>query len=224
MPMENNKVVVNNGYLRKQPSHAAKNNGHGSNEADTGDISTDTMHSRIKNEDNAGILDGVSVVSPLLGSSKISDETSVPQQHTKLPTVVYLGTNSGGGCGVGSGATTVGTVGTSLQRNVPAQYLMPTSHSPQTSQQSEWLLKEPTLRCRLMVLAVALTVLGAAIGALVIYFAGSDYRCHATAFDSGRSIHNNINSSGSGSSSSKHSGTTAGKKLLLFYFFCAFCQ
>ncbi|TMW44886.1 hypothetical protein DOY81_010034, partial [Sarcophaga bullata] len=111
--------------------------------------------------------------------------------HTlKHPTVVYLDADSG------KTIPSSGVVNTTLQHNVPVAY------SPQTSShhhhQSEWLIKESTLRCRLLVLAVALTVLGAAIGALAIYFAGGNYRCQTAThtIDKSRNINNNISTTG----------------------------
>ena len=111
--------------------------------------------------------------------------------HTlKHPTVVYLDADSG------KTIPGSGVVNTTLQHNVPVAY------SPQTSShhhhQSEWLIKESTLRCRLLVLAVALMVLGAAIGALAIYFAGGNYRCQTAThtIDKSRNINNNISTTG----------------------------
>lgn len=112
--------------------------------------------------------------------------------HMKYPTVVYLGTDSGkplSGIGPNSNATR-----TSLQHNAPPLASYISTHSPHSStpHQSEWLLKESTLRCRLLVLAVALTVLGAAIGALAIYFAGN-YRCQTATATATTTTSRNIN-------------------------------
>ncbi|TDG39542.1 hypothetical protein AWZ03_014035, partial [Drosophila navojoa] len=97
-----------------------------------------------------------------------------PQQQLKLPTVVFLSPD-------GSGA-----VGSALQRNAPAVAVgaapgsasgtAPAASAPAVA--SDWLLlKEAQHRRRLLILAIAFTVLGAAIGALAIYFASVHQRC-----------------------------------------------
>ena len=123
-------------------------------------------------------------VSPLLGHQQQQQQLPPqqqqqlppppPQQH-KLPTVVFLSPD-------GSGA-----VGSALQRNAPdpapaaSSTLTPTptpSPTPRRAVASDWLLlKEAQQRRRLLILAVAFTVLGAAIGALAIYFASVHQRC-----------------------------------------------
>ncbi|EDW62314.1 neprilysin-1 [Drosophila virilis] len=96
-------------------------------------------------------------ISPLLGQQQ--QQQQPPQ--SKLPTVVFLSPD-------GSGA-----VGSALQRNVPGP-----APAPSPSVASDWLLlKEAQQRRRLLVLAIAFTVLGAAIGALAIYFASVHQRC-----------------------------------------------
>ncbi|XP_075158304.1 M13 family metallopeptidase neprilysin 1 [Haematobia irritans] len=184
MPAENNKLI-NNGYLRTP--YVTKNNGHGttgnpSNQMQNDDsigggVGVDDRTTIISLKDDAN----ASVISPLLGgetqtdlsANEVMHQSSTPQcannvGHIKHPTVVFLGTDSGGG-GIGGGVSH-----TTLQCNAPAAYSHHT-HPPQ----SDLLLKESSLRCRLLVLAVALTVLGAAIGAMAIYFAGS-YRCQTS--------------------------------------------
>lgn len=215
--MDNNtNKLINNGYLRTP--YITKNNGHGTtNRINNGD----DVGGGCGGVGSIKDVGTASVISPLLGSETNKSELSEtevmhhssqqpqqqqqqPQQtpscannlgHMKFPTVVYLGTDSGKPIagGGGSGAS-LGNARTTLQRNAPITYSTTgaSSHSPQTSHQSEWLLKESTLRCRLLVLAVALTVLGAAIGALAIYFAGN-YRCQSsahTAIDKSRNINN----------------------------------
>lgn len=208
MPTENNKLI-NNGYLRTP--YVMKNNGHGGSgpgnritaaiDVDddvprpmADDTTNTALHSLIPQKDentNASVvsplLAGVETNSDLCGSDAIMHHhhsSTQPQcannvGHIKHPTVVFLGTDSGSR--------------TALQCNVPMSYVataaatttQPSQHSPQ----SDLLLKESSLRCRLLVLAVALTVLGAAIGAMAIYFAGS-YRCQQTA---SHSLDNNQN-------------------------------
>ncbi|XP_017870344.1 PREDICTED: neprilysin-2 isoform X2 [Drosophila arizonae] len=114
-------------------------------------------------------------VSPLLGQQQ---QLPAPQQQLKLPTVVFLSPD-------GSGA-----VGSALQRNAPATAAgagpgsgsgsgigsAPAVSAPSVA--SDWLLlKEAQHRRRLLILAIAFTVLGAAIGALAIYFASVHQRC-----------------------------------------------
>ncbi|XP_030381091.1 neprilysin-1 [Scaptodrosophila lebanonensis] len=123
------------------------------------------------------------VVSPLLGqqttrpglapaaatgSLSATPAFKVPQHQSqnKLPSVAFLSPDGSGG------------VGSALQRNMPPAMLV------STARPSDWLLKEPQQRRRLLVLAIAFTVLGAAIGALAIYFASVHQRCqlyHRTA-------------------------------------------
>lgn len=114
-------------------------------------------------------------VSPLLGQQQpLPAQQQLPQpqqqqQQHKLPTVVFLSPD-------GSGA-----VGSALQRNAPAPAAAtaPTT-APATTPAvaSDWLLlKEAQHRRRLLVLAIAFTVLGAAIGALAIYFASVHQQC-----------------------------------------------
>ncbi|XP_061393727.1 neprilysin-1 [Musca vetustissima] len=184
MPAENNKLI-NNGYLRTP--YVMKNNGHGSgpvNRITAIDVDDDEeAASRFPNDDTTASHHSItqkddnnaSAISPLLAGAETNSDLcgsdAKPQcannvGHIKHPTVVFLGGDSGGSR-------------TALQCNVPMSYASanhthppPQHHSPQ----SDLLLKESSLRCRLLVLAVALTVLGAAIGAMAIYFAGS-YRC-----------------------------------------------
>ncbi|EDV44465.1 uncharacterized protein Dana_GF20372 [Drosophila ananassae] len=113
---------------------------------------------------NAPLEDlNATVVSPLLGQQQ--QQPQLQQQQNKLPTVVFLAPDGSGGVGVGS----------ALQRN-PGTSLNPGSAAQQRSS-SDWLLKESQQRRRLLVLAIAFTVLGAAIGALAIYFASVHQRC-----------------------------------------------
>ncbi|KAM7348788.1 M13 family metallopeptidase neprilysin 1 isoform 1-T5 [Cochliomyia hominivorax] len=212
MPMDNNtNKLINNGYLRTP--YITKNNGHGSGTTTT---PMPTLN-RINNTDDdrgggggGGVnsikdIDATTVISPLLGvenktdlsDTEVMHHSSAPQHqqhpnnvgHMKYPTVVYLGTDSG--------KPLTGVAANTLQHNAPHAYNTTSLHSPHTAtpHQSEWLLKESTIRCRLWVLAVALTVLGAAIGALAIYFAGN-YRCqtvtttHNHTIDKSRNINN----------------------------------
>ncbi|EDW86306.2 uncharacterized protein Dwil_GK15832 [Drosophila willistoni] len=105
------------------------------------------------------------VVSPLIsgGASQMQSQAqSQQQQPNKLPTVVYLSPDGS-------------AVGSALQRNAPA--LPPSSNASSSQRPSDWLIKESQQRRRLLVLAIAFTVLGAAIGALAIYFASLHQRC-----------------------------------------------
>ncbi|KAH8273040.1 hypothetical protein KR018_002243, partial [Drosophila ironensis] len=104
------------------------------------------------------------VVSPLLGQQQALQPQQQPQQPNKMPTVVFLAPDGSSGVGVGS----------ALQRNAGALAGNPASRSGTSS---DWLLKESQQRRRLLVLAIAFTVLGAAIGALAIYFASVHQRC-----------------------------------------------
>ncbi|KAH8409250.1 hypothetical protein KR009_011232, partial [Drosophila setifemur] len=104
------------------------------------------------------------VVSPLLGHQGHQDPLD------KMPTVVFLCPDGSGGVGVGS----------ALQRSsAPGSGSSPGGvQQPQAARSSsDWLLKESQQRRRLLVLAIAFTVLGAAIGALAIYFASIHQRC-----------------------------------------------
>lgn len=98
------------------------------------------------------------------------------QQQHKLPTVVYLSAD-------GSSA-----VGSALQRNAASGGVGAgvgggggggAAATASGGAASDWLLlKEAQQRRRLLMLAIAFTVLGAAIGALAIYFAGvQQQRC-----------------------------------------------
>ncbi|EDV47339.1 neprilysin-1 [Drosophila erecta] len=102
------------------------------------------------------------VVSPLLGQPQVQQQTQPQQQQNKLPTVVFLAPDGSGGVGI--------------QRGNPAQ--ASPGGAAGTGSHSDWLLKESQQRRRLLVLAIAFTVLGAAIGALAIYFASVHQRCH----------------------------------------------
>ncbi|XP_034671891.1 neprilysin-1 isoform X2 [Drosophila subobscura] len=112
------------------------------------------------------------VVSPLLGQQQQQQQQQQQhqlqqqqQQQNKLPTVVFLSPDGSGGVGIGS----------ALQRNpISGASIPPATVSSRTS---DWLLKESQQRRRLLILAIAFTVLGAAIGALAIYFAGVHQRC-----------------------------------------------
>ncbi|KAM8719679.1 hypothetical protein ACLKA7_005843 [Drosophila subpalustris] len=101
------------------------------------------------------------IASPLLGQQQQqhAPQQHAQQQHNKLPTVVFLSAD-------GSNVAATTAVG------------------------SDWLLlKETQQRRRLFVLAIAFTVLGAAIGALAIYFASLHQHCqfyqHSELGDSG---------------------------------------
>ncbi|XP_017119291.1 neprilysin-1 [Drosophila elegans] len=112
------------------------------------------------------------VVSPLLGQQQVPPHQLQQQQHqqqqqqqqNKLPTVVFLAPDGSGGVGI--------------QRN-PAQANPGGGGGGAVGGRthSDWLLKESQQRRRLLVLAIAFTVLGAAIGALAIYFASVHQRC-----------------------------------------------
>ncbi|XP_036345070.1 neprilysin-1-like, partial [Rhagoletis pomonella] len=175
---ETNKLL-NNGYLRTPhifgvSSGATMEDGGATTAvspllSDSGDIATTTL-----------IDDKLSNLQQ--NSNNLNNSAANNGPHVKLPTVVYLGADSGGGGGGGG----VGGVGvsinsgtgatrTTLQRNAPSPYQSTTTPM---HQHSDWLMKEPTQRRRLLILAAAFMVLGAAIGALAIYFAGS-YRCHS---------------------------------------------
>ncbi|XP_016962687.1 neprilysin-1 [Drosophila biarmipes] len=104
------------------------------------------------------------VVSPLLGQQQVPHQAAQQQQQqqNKLPTVVFLAPDGSGGVGI--------------QRGSPAQG-NPGGGAAGAGGHSDWLLKESQQRRRLLVLAIAFTVLGAAIGALAIYFASVHQRC-----------------------------------------------
>ncbi|KAH8415360.1 hypothetical protein KR222_005098, partial [Zaprionus bogoriensis] len=121
-------------------------------------------------------LNPSTTASPLLGPQQQQQHQVQPaqlqqqQQQQKLPTVVYLNAD-------GSGA-----VGSALQRNASAAAGGAAAGGGGggvgSAAASDWLLlKEAQQRRRLLVLAIAFTVLGAAIGALAIYFAGVQQRC-----------------------------------------------
>ncbi|KAH8362537.1 hypothetical protein KR084_013065 [Drosophila pseudotakahashii] len=110
------------------------------------------------------------VVSPLLGQQQQVPPHQMQQQQqqqNKLPTVVFLTPDGSGGVGI--------------QRGNPTNPGNPNpgggSAGAGTGHHSDWLLKESQQRRRLLVLAIAFTVLGAAIGALAIYFASVHQRC-----------------------------------------------
>jgi len=117
------------------------------------------------------------VVSPLLGQQQVQHQAphqmqqqQQQQQQNKLPTVVFLAPDGSGGVGIQRGNPAQGNPG------------MVTG----TGSHSDWLLKESQQRRRLLVLAIAFTVLGAAIGALAIYFASVHQRCHLYRLEPGK--------------------------------------
>lgn len=185
MPNKNNKLI-NNGYLRSTTPQIVSIKGGGdntnnsSNTIDDGGDATVVSPLLYKEQTSVGAHQQNAISSQTASanapksneinisattkspSSSAPYQTNGPHSHTKVPTVVYLGNDN-----TGSGGGRI-----SLQRNanVPPPYSTP----PTTT---DWLLKEPSLRRRLLVLAVAFTVLGAAIGALAIYFASTSYPC-----------------------------------------------
>uniref|UniRef100_W8BVC8 Membrane metallo-endopeptidase-like 1 n=1 Tax=Ceratitis capitata TaxID=7213 RepID=W8BVC8_CERCA len=183
--MPDTNKLLNNGYLRTPHIFGLST---GSTMDDSG--ATTAISPLL--EDSSGIattaLSDETLHSLQQNSKNLNNMAANNGPHVKLPTVVYLGTDSGGGGVSGAVAGTGGGLGaaatrTTLQRNVPSPYQSTTtpmhhSHRNHANQQSDWLTKEPQQRRRLLILAVAFTVLGAAIGALAIYFAGS-YRCHS---------------------------------------------
>ncbi|KAL7743891.1 hypothetical protein ACLKA6_003118 [Drosophila palustris] len=115
------------------------------------------------------------IASPLLGQQQQqhAQQQHAQQQHNKLPTVVFLSAD---------GSNVVAPCN-NLQRQVATV-------AATTAVGSDWLLlKETQQRRRLFVLAIAFTVLGAAIGALAIYFASLHQHCqfyqHSELGDSG---------------------------------------
>jgi len=116
------------------------------------------------------------VVSPLLGQQQVphqvqQQQQQPQQQQNKLPTVVFLAPDGSGGVGI--------------QRGNPSQG-NPGGGSAGVAGHSDWLLKESQQRRRLLVLAIAFTVLGAAIGALAIYFASVHQRCQLYRLEPGK--------------------------------------
>lgn len=179
MPADNTKII-SNGYTR-QP-YIMKNNGHGGVGGSSNGIGTA--------DDDGGGGGGLGAVtggggrsshalsqhydasaSPLLGgenNSELSGSNGMhPSTQPQYPNNVghkfdtHVSITGGGGGGGGSQTT--------LERGTTIGYT-----GAGNTRRNKSLRK-----CQLLVLAVALTVLGAAIGALAINFAGS-YRCQTT--------------------------------------------
>lgn len=188
--MPDTNKLLNNGYLRT-PHIFGLSTGSSMDESGATAANSPLL------EDSSGVattaLSDDKLLSLQQNSRNLNNSAANNGPHVKLPMVVYLGSDSGGGrdvsgtnmgtglgTGIGSGS---GAARTALQRNVPSPYQSTTapmhlSHRNHPHQHSDWFTKEPTQRRRLLILAAAFTVLGAAIGALAIYFA-SNNRCHS---------------------------------------------
>ncbi|XP_067638908.1 neprilysin-1 isoform X2 [Eurosta solidaginis] len=181
--MSEKSKLFNNGYLRTPHLFGLST---GASMDDSSATTADLPLLSDSNDIATTALSDDKLLSLQQNSRNLNNSTANNGPHVKLPTVVYLGTDSAVGSvgGVGRGNGGVGGIGvgigsgsrgarTTLQCNVPSPY-----HTTTTPihQQTDWLIKEPTQRRRFLILAGAFMVLGAAIGALAIYFAGGN-RC-----------------------------------------------